>query len=337
MNEIVKQLVAPGKGLLAADESSKTIKKRFDKVGIPDTVENHRRYREMLFTTPGIEQYISGVILFDETLRQAQGKLFEGKFFTQLLSEKGIIPGIKVDQGLEDFGGHPGEKITKGLDGLADRLKEYKNLGARFTKWRAAFTIAEKLPSDAAIEQNSELLARFARISQDEGFVPIVEPEVLMEGHHTMEASEIATTRVLKKVFEKLSSKQINFSGMLLKPNWVHSGLDSGVKLASKEIAEATLRVLKETVPHEVCGIVFLSGGDSPDDSTEHLNELNLVGRVQPDGELPWPLSFSFGRALQGEALEAWRGLDENVKMSQEIFLKRAKMVSLARCGKLNS
>ncbi len=334
--QVALDLVAPGKGILAADESSGTIKKRFDKVGIEDTVENHRKYRELLFTTPEIEKYISGVIMFEETLRQLTSppaSETKGYLFPEYLAKRGIIPGIKVDQGLEDFPDHPSEKITKGLDGLSGRLREYKQLGARFTKWRAVFTISQNLPSDALVEENATTLAEYASVAQTEGFVPIVEPEVLMEGSHSLNDSEIATTRVLKKVFEKLSAKNVNFSGLLLKPNWVHSGLD-GPKPTSEEVAEATLRVLKAIVPHEVPGIVFLSGGDSPIDSTEHLNALNLTGQMQQDGTLPWQLSFSFGRALQEPVLAAWLGKDENVKAAQDEFIKRAKLNSLARTGK---
>lgn len=336
LSDVAKALVAPGKGILAADESTGTIKKRFEKFGIEDSTENHRRYRELLFTAIGIEKYISGVILFDETIRQTTDPPVseaQGYTFPEYLAKMNIIPGIKVDEGLEDYPDHPGEKITKGLDGLAERLKEYKGLGAKFAKWRAALIVGDKLPSDDCINESAKRLASYAKICQEEGIVPIVEPEVLMDGKHTLNESEIATTRVLKKVFEELSKSGVNFSEMLLKPNWVHPGLESGTKPTNIEVAEGTLRVLKAVVPHEVPGVVFLSGGDSPDDATEHLESLNEVGSTQPDGALPWELSFSFGRALQADALEAWGGKEENVKYAQEKFLDRAKKVSMARQG----
>ncbi len=329
--QIANKLVVPGKGILAADESSGTIKKRFDKVGIPDTEENHRKYRQLLFTTQGIEEFISGVILYEETLKQ---KSDGDKPLPQILSDKGIIPGIKVDQGLEDYPNHPGEKITKGLEGLAERLRDYKNYGAKFTKWRAALSISDSLPTDDCIFQAASRLCDFAKVSQDEGLVPIVEPEVLMEGGHTLAESEIATVRTLKKVFEVLSARGVEFSAMLLKPNWIHHGLDSGNEPDSMEVAKATVRVLKAVVPDEVPGIVFLSGGDSPKDSTYHLNAINEVAQQQPDGKLPWELSFSFGRALQGPVLETWEGKDENKEAAQKAFYKRAKLNSLARYGK---
>lgn len=350
LQEVAKALVAEGKGILAADESTATIKKRFDGVGIEDTIENHAKYRELLFITPGLSEFISGVIMFEETLAQ---KASTGQTFPELLKEKGILSGIKVDQGLEPMMGHAEEKVTKGLEGLPERLAAYKAQGASFTKWRAVFTVGERLPSDAAIEENSNRLAEFAKASQGAGLVPIVEPEVLMEGSHSIRDSEIATNRVLKKVFEALSAHGVDFHGMLLKCNWVHHGLGTGETISqdanrlgegggkvdrtgepSLEIAEATLRVLKSIVPHEVPGVVFLSGGDSPEDATEHLSAINEVGGQQPDGSLPWELSFSFGRALQTEALETWKGKDENTKNAQDIFYLRARKVAQAREGK---
>lgn len=328
--QIAKQLVASGMGILAADESTGTIKKRFEKIGIEDTVENHRKYRELLFTAPEIEKYISGVILFEETLKQSSSY---NKPFADVLAERGIIPGIKVDQGLVDAPGYPGEKVTNGIEGLHERLREYKALGAKFAKWRGVFVIGYGLPSDNAIDGNTELLAQYAKICQSEGIVPIVEPEVLMEGVHSLNDCEIATTRVLKKVFEKLSAKEVDFKGMLLKPNWVHSGLDSGAEPTSEDVARATLRVLTATVPDDVPGIVFLSGGDSPDNSTKHLAALNSLAQSQEWG-VHFQLSFSFGRALQGEALEIWKGKDENAKAAQEMFVKRARLVSEARLGR---
>lgn len=335
VKKIANQLVAPGKGILAADESTGTIKKRFDKIGIPDTVENHRSYREMLFTAPHIEEFISGVIMFEETLRQSDST---GKPFAQVLSERGIIPGIKVDQGKEEFPGSPKEYITKGLEGLADRLDEYKDLGAKFTKWRSLLVIdvAEKLPSDRAIEENADGLANYAKAVQEAGMVPIVEPEVYMEGTHTMHDSRMATMRVLKRVFEKLSEHSVDFAGMLLKPNWIHPGLSSGVEPQSSDVAENTIAILKETVHTDVPGVVFLSGGDTPEDSTKHLAEIAKYGK-SPEGGVPWQISFSFGRALQNDALNTWQGKDENRKAAQKVFLDRARKVSAAREGILEN
>ena len=332
ISEIAKTLVLPGKGILAADESTGTIKKRFDKVGIEDSVENHRRYRELLFTTPGVEQYISGVIMFEETLRQSSSS---GRPFPEILSEKGIIPGIKVDQGKGEFPGSPREYITKGLDGLSDRLVEYKDLGAKFTKWRNVYVIdkAERLPSDQAIEENSKVIAEYAKVVQGLGMVPIVEPEVLMDGDHTIDECRMATVRVLKNVFEHLSAVGVEFGGMLLKPNWIHPGLASGHKPESSEVASSTIAVLKEIIPSDVPGIVFLSGGDAPDDATAHLAAIDKMA-VSPEGGVPWQLSFSFGRALQSEALNKWAGKDENVSAAQSVFLERAKKISVARAAK---
>ena len=332
LSEIAKALVAPGKGILAADESSGTIKKRFDKVGIEDSVENHRKYRELLFTTPGIEQYISGVIMFEETLRQSSSS---GQPFSELLADKGIIPGIKVDEGKDPFPGSPKEYLTKGLDGLEVRLEEYKGLGARFTKWRNAYVIdkANGLPSEQAIEEGSKVLSKYAKVVQSVGMVPIVEPEVLMEGMHSIDDSRMATVRVLKSVFGHLSAEGVEFSGMLLKPNWIHPGLANNDKPENKEVAEATITILKEIVPSEVPGIVFLSGGDSPSDATDHLAAIDKMA-VSPEGGVPWQLSFSFGRALQSEALNKWAGKDENVTAAQSLFLERAKKVSAARSAK---
>ena len=298
LNKIAKALVAAGKGILAADESTKTVEKRFAKINLQSTEENRQAYRELLFTTPKLERYISGIIMFDETIHQSTK---DGKSFVQILKDKGIIPGIKVDEGLEDYAGHDGEKVTKGLHGLSIRLKEYRRLGAKFTKWRAAFSIGVNLPSDECIDENAKRLAEFAKMSQQAGLMPIVEPEVLMEGNHSIEESEIATRRVLKKVFEELLLNKVIFSDILLKPNWIHPGLNSGNEPDSKEVAKVTLKVLKEVVPDSVPGLVFLSGGDHPKDATKNLEALNEVGTT------PWHLSFSFGRALQEPVL--WHGM----------------------------
>jgi fructose-bisphosphate aldolase class I len=329
IEDLARDLVAPGKGILAADESTGTIKKRFEKIGIPDTIENHRLYRELLFTTPAIEKYISGVILFEETLKQSDDA---GKPLPAVLSDNGIIPGIKVDTGKQEFQGSPREYITKGLDGLSEKLEKYKELRAKFAKWRNVYVIdsAQKLPSDAVINENAKVIAKYAKTVQDSGMVPIVEPEVLMEGTHTIDESRMATVRVLKRVFENLSQENVVFSAMLLKPNWIHPGLDGPVEPNSEEVASATIAVLKDIVPSEVPGIVFLSGGDSPDDSTEHLASINKLGN-SPEGGVPWQLSFSFGRALQSDALAQWRGKPENVNMAQTAFIERAKRVSEAR------
>ena len=328
IQKIAKQLVAPGKGILAADESFPTIKKRFEKVGIEDSKENRRAYRELLFTTPEIENYISGVIMFDETLRLTS--LSEGKSAVKILGEKGILPGIKVDEGKDLMKNSPKEFLTKGLDGLSSRLREYKKLGAKFTKWRALFVIGDGLPSDEAINENAKSLASYAKIVQDLGMVPIVEPEVLMEGTHSLKDSQQANYRVLKRVFLELEKSGVDFSGMLLKSSWVHSGKDQD-KPTDKEVAEATLTVLKETVPNEVPGIVFLSGGDSPENATAHLDALNEQKR-----NTSWVLSFSFGRALQEPVLETWVGKKENVEDAQKELIKRAWLNSQATTGSYN-
>jgi fructose-bisphosphate aldolase, class I len=325
LERIAKSLVGPGKGILAADESTGTIEKRFSKIGLESTPENHRLYRQLLFTTPGIEEFISGVIMFDETIRQSDDS---ETAFSKLLSDRGIIPGIKVDKGTVDLANFPGEKITQGIDELSEHLLEYKKLGAMFAKWRAVITIGEEIPTDACIESNAELLARYAVICQNADIVPIVEPEVLMDGTHNFKKSEIVTYQTLKKVFNKLSQHKVYFPGMLLKPNWVHPGKESGEKVSDKEIAEISIKVYTETVLPEVPGIVFLSGGDSPQESTGHLNAMNMMGNQ------PWQLSFSFGRALQEPVLDAWKGKSENVKLAQDAFYKRAKLNSLAREGK---
>lgn len=328
LKKTAKQLVAPGKGVLAADESFPTIEKRFSKIGVESNEENRRSYREILFTTDGVGKFISGVILFDETIRQ---KTQEGKPFSQVLSDKGIVPGIKVDKGKVDMPNHPGEKIAQGLDGLGDRLKEYCELGARFTKWRAVFNIGDGLPTDDCINANSEILATFAALSQEAGLVPIVEPEVLMDGDHDIKRCREVTYQVLKRVFVKLVDKKVELSELLLKPNMVIQGKDNPNKATPEEVAESTLNCFREAVPSEVPGVVFLSGGQSPGEATENLNALNKIGGV------PWELSFSFGRALQAPVLEAWVGNNDNREEAQKALLKRAKLNSAARAGKYNS
>lgn len=324
LKETAQKLVSRNKGILAADESTGTITKRLSAVGVKSTEENRRVYRELLFTTQGVEEFISGVIMFDETIRQSSK---DGVLFPKLLSDRGIIPGIKVDKGKTDLANFPGEKITEGLDGLRGRLKEYFELGARFAKWRAVITIGKGIPTQTCIDSNAEALARYAALCQEVDMVPIVEPEVLMDGDHDIERSEDITRATQTSVFRSLDAHGVFFGGMLLKPNMVHSGKNHPGKPSDKEVAEATLRTLKRTVPPEVPGIVFLSGGDAAADITSHLDVMNEEGGV------PWQLSFSFGRALQKSALEAWHGREKNIKKAQEIFYNRAKLDSLARSG----
>ncbi|MCR4305643.1 MAG: fructose-bisphosphate aldolase class I [Candidatus Daviesbacteria bacterium] len=321
LKQTAQALVAEGKGILAADESSKTIQKRFEKIGLQSTPETNLAYRKMLFTTPGIEQFLSGMILYDETIRQS----IEGMSVPKYLESKGILPGIKVDKGVVNLPDSLGEKVTEGLDGLKDRLAEYKSLGAKFAKWRAVITIGNGIPTDTCIESNAEALARYAALCQEQDIVPIVEPEVLMDGGHDLEKCREVTAKTLKAVFEALRVKGVILEGMILKPNMVISGKDNPVQVSSKEIAEATVQTFLEVVPKEVSGIVFLSGGQTPDQATENLKEINQI----PGG--PWQLSFSYGRALQGEALEVWAGKDENIEPAQKVFFERAKKVSEAR------
>lgn len=325
MHETAQKLIAPGKGILAADESSKTITERFAALGLTSTPELNRKYREMLVTTPGIENYLGGVILFDETVHQS----VDGKPFAQYLADRGIVPGIKVDEGLESFNGTE-EKITKGLETLDTRLKEYFQMGLRFTKWRAAIQISDIYPSDAFLEEDMERLAKFAEISQANGFVPVVEPEVLLKGNHTTTRCDEIETEVLRVLFEKIKSKQIDLKSLLLKTSMVLPGRDSGVKAEPLEVANATLRALKKSVPSDVAGIVFLSGGQSPDEATNNLNEI-----VKLKNDAPWEISFSYARALQEEAMSTWAGDDSKIAAAQEVFVKRLEKVSNARNGKL--
>ncbi len=320
---VAKALMAPGKGILAADESDATIQKRFESVNLESNPASRIAYREMLFTAPGAENYISGAILFDETIRQSASS---GESFVKILEQKGILPGIKVDMGTEPFGAS-GEKLTRGLDGLEERVKGYVALGAKFAKWRAVFGIGGGLPTDECVKGNASRLARYAKICQMAGLVPIVEPEVLMDGSHTQQNCEAVTERVLTEVFAQLKQQEVDLTGILLKPNMVVSGSECPEQANSGEVAEATLRVFLKTVPPEVPGIVFLSGGQSPAEATANLNEMNK------NGHLPWPLSFSYGRALQAPALQAWAGKPENVTSAQAAFLRRAELNSLARAG----
>ncbi len=325
LKQTASAIVVPAKGILAADESSKTIQKRFDKIGITSTPETNLAYRKMLFSTPGIEEFLSGVILFDETIRQE----IDGVSVPKYLESKGIIPGIKVDKGAVEMPSSPSEKITEGLDGLPDRLKEYYEIGARFAKWRAVITIGEGIPTDACIKANAESLSRYAKACQEANIVPIVEPEVLMDADNTLEVCKEVTTKTLKAVFAKLKEQGVVLEGVILKPNMVISGKKCPTQATAKEIAKATVETFFETVPKEVPGIVFLSGGQSSDQATEDLAEINMI----PGS--PWQLSYSYGRALQDEALAVWAGKEENVELAQKAFAERAKKVSLARQGKL--
>lgn len=325
LKQTAKALVAPGKGILAADESTKTIQKRLEKIGVQSAPETNLAYRSMLFTTPGIEQYISGVILYDETIRQS----IDGISVPKYLESRGILPGIKVDQGAVEMVNCPGEKITNGLDGLKERLVEYKNMGAKFAKWRAVITIGEGIPTDVCIEANAEALAEYASLCQEVDIVPIVEPEVLMDGGHDLARCKEVTTKTLKIVFEKLKAHRVALDGIFLKPNMIISGKDSAVKAGPQEISKATIETFLEVVPAEVPGIVFLSGGQTPDEATENLAAISAIGG-------PWKLSYSYGRALQGEALEIWAGKDENIPAAQKAFLERAQKVSEARSCKNN-
>jgi fructose-bisphosphate aldolase class I len=324
LESIAQALVAPGKGILAADESTGTIEKRFKSIDVESTEENRRAYRNLLFTTPGMEEFISGVILYDETIRQSAD---DGTPFAELLAERGIIPGIKVDKGAKDLANATGEQITEGLDGLRERLAEYRELGARFTKWRAVITIAQGIPSEYCLWTNAHALARFAALSQEAGLVPIVEPEVLMDGGHTVEGSFDVTSRALHAVFTELRDQRVHLEQMLLKPNMVLSGYDCPEQATHDEVAEWTMRCFYRHVPAAVPGIVFLSGGQSDEDATANLNAMNARGAH------PWELSFSYGRALQAPALKAWRGEAANAEAAQKAFYRRAKFNSAARFG----
>ncbi|MDD5557370.1 MAG: fructose-bisphosphate aldolase class I [bacterium] len=321
-----RRLVSDGRGILAADESSPTIKKRFDSISVESTEENRRDYRQLLFTAGGVEEFISGVILFDETIRQ---KTEDGVPLPELLDRRGIVPGIKVDRGTGALAFFPSEKVTEGLDGLRARLEEYRNLGARFTKWRAVITIlGDAIPSRFCIEANAQALARFAALSQEAGLTPIVEPEVLMDGDHTIDRCEEVTLASLSAVFARLRDHRVALEGILLKPNMVLSGKECPRQAGPAEVAEYTIRTFLRVVPAAVPGIVFLSGGQSPEEATRNLNALNQCGRR------PWELSFSFGRALQQPVLAAWRGKAENAAAAQKAFHQRARLNSLARHGK---
>jgi fructose-bisphosphate aldolase class I len=325
---IAKAMVAKNKGILAADESSGTITKRFNSIKIESSEENRRTYREMLFTAPGAAEYISGVILYDETIRQ---KTKDGTPFPEYLAKQGIIPGIKVDTGAKPLAFFKGETITEGLDGLRERLVEYYKLGARFAKWRAVIDIGDGIPTSFAIEANAHALARYAALCQENDIVPIVEPEVLMDGAHTIERCEEVTTTVLQTVFDQLFEHRILLEGMVLKPNMVISGKKAPKRAGPEQVAEATLRVLKRHVPPAVPGIAFLSGGQSSEEATLHLSLMNKAG------PLPWSLTFSYGRALQDDALKTWAGQPANFAAAQKQMAKRARLNSLATTGSYSS
>ncbi len=325
LNEIARALVAPGKGILAADESSGTIKKRFDTIGVESTEDRRRAYREMLFTTKGASDYISGVILFDETIRQQAS---DGRPLVRVLTEAGIIPGIKVDKGTTPLAKAPDELVTEGLDGLRARLVEYRELGARFAKWRAVIDIGPNIPSQYCLDVNAHALARYASLCQEEDIVPIVEPEVLMDGDHSIERCATVTNATLHTVFNALVAQRVELEGMLLKPNMVIPGKKyPGGKASPEEVASATVACFREVVPAAVPGVVFLSGGQDDVEATANLNAINRIGPH------PWEMSFSYGRALQAAALHAWKGDDANLHEAQAAFLHRARMNSLARSG----
>ena len=323
-------LVAPGKGIFAADESTRTIGSRFSSIGIDNTEANRRDYREMLFRTAGVNEYISGVILYDETLRQSGA---DGTSIVDLLNCRGIMPGIKVDTGAQPLAGAPGEQITDGLDGLRGRLAEYRDLGARFTKWRAVITIGPNIPSNYCIESNAHALARYAALAQEAGLVPIVEPEVMLDGGHSIDRCYEVTECTLREVYAQLGRQRVLLEGTLLKPNMVVSGRDASVRAGSAEVAAKTVDCMMRSVPAAVPGIVFLSGGQSDEESTANLNAISLRGQ---EIGVPWELSFSFARGLQSAPLNTWNGIAANVYNAQKVFHTRAVLTGAARRGELS-
>jgi fructose-bisphosphate aldolase class I len=323
-----KAMVAKGKGILAIDESMPTIKKRFDSINIESTEESRRAYRDLLITAPGGKDFISGMILFDETMRQSTS---DGTPFPKALMDQGIMPGIKVDTGAKDMAGHPGEKVTEGLDGLRDRLAEYKSLGAKFAKWRAVITIGDQIPSMACIKANAHALARYASLCQEAGIVPMVEPETLMDADNTIERCYEVTELTLKTLFSELYDQDVAFEHTILKTNMVISGKKCPVQADVQTVADMTVECLLNTVPAALPGIVFLSGGQSAELATAHLNAMNATYK-----DLPWPLSFSYGRALQEPCLNAWAGKTENLESATQALLHREKCNSLACSGEYN-
>jgi len=326
LKETTKALFDDSKGLLAMDESTASCNKRFAKLGIPETEEARRQWRQLIITTPNLSDAISGVILYDETIRQ---KTADGTPFTKVIADAGIIPGIKVDMGLKDMEGHPGDKVTEGLDGLSDRLAEYVNMGARFAKWRAAFTISDVMPSQDCIEANAKILAEYAFVCQKAGIVPMVEPEVLMDGSHTMKQCRQVTEKVLRAVFAELKAKGVALEGMILKSNMVVPGLECPIQESVDEVADATVNLLMRVVSANVAGVAFLSGGQSSELASARLSAMNAKFK----GQLPWPLTFSYSRAIQYPALEIWHSKKENVQAAQKSLYHRAKLNQAARRG----
>ena len=325
LEQTAQQMVAEGKGLLAADESTGTMTKRLEKLGIESTEDSRRRFRELMFTTEGVEDHISGVIMYDETIRQSTG---DGTPFPEYLAGKGILPGIKVDTGAKPLALSPDEKVTEGLDGLRERFEEYRELGARFTKWRGVITIGEGIPTPYCIHVNAHALARYAALAQEAGIVPIVEPEVMMDGEHTIDVSEEVTGETLRTVFAELAAQRVSLEGMVLKPNMVLSAYDCPDQASVEEVAERTLALFKRVVPAAVPGIMFLSGGQPDEKASAHLNAMNNIGGV------PWEIAFSYARALQGVPMEKWGGEESNVAEAQEAFAHRARCNSEARYGR---
>ena len=331
MNDVAEAMTASGKGILAADESTGTIGKRLDQINTESTEQTRNAYRDLLFTADGLDQYISGVIMYDETFHQSS--LDGGDVYPEYLASKGIIPGIKVDAGAHNLSGSEDEKITLGLDGLDERLSNYRKLGARFAKWRAVINITELNPSDYCIKANAHALARYAALCQSNDVVPIVEPEILMDGDHDIEDSFVVTEEVLHTVFDELYTQGVQYEEMVLKPNMVLSGYDANDRAGVDEVASATVQCFLRSVPAAVPGIAFLSGGQSDEDATAHLNAMN---QILGDNK-PWHLSFSYGRALQQPALKAWQGSGDNISNAQEALMKRAKLNSLATQGKYST
>jgi fructose-bisphosphate aldolase class I len=334
--EIARALVAPGKGILAADESTSTIKRRFESIGVENTEDNRRAYRELLFRTAGAARYISGVILYDETIRQ---KAADGTPLVKLLKDQGVIPGIKVDTGAKPLPFHPGETVTEGLDGLRERLAEYKTLGAQFSKWRAVITIGDRIPTRACIEANAHALARYAALSQEAGIVPIVEPEVLMDGTHSIDKCYEVTRKTQLIVYDELGRQGVDLFGTLLKPNMILSGKEAAQRAPAADVARYTLHCFLETVPAAVPGIVFLSGGQSDDEATVNLDAINRRAKeIERNGQkVPWQISFSYGRGLQAAPQKAWSGKTSNVDAAQRAYLHRAKVTAAARNGEYSS
>ena len=331
LEAVAEAMVLPGKGILAADESTGTISSRLSQINTESSFETRNAYRDLLFSAEGIEEYISGVIMYDETFRQSS--IADGKPYPEYLMDKGILPGIKVDTGAHDLSGSEGEKITQGLDGLDDRLKEYRKMGARFAKWRAVINITEDNPSGYCISTNAHALARYAGLCQANDIVPIVEPEILMDGSHDIDDSFVVTEEVLHTVFFELYSQGVQYEQMILKPNMVLSGYDANNRASVDEVADATLQCFARTVPAAVPGVAFLSGGQSDEDATSHLNRMNQI----LDENKPWNLSFSYGRALQQPAIKTWLGKSENVTAAQDALINRAKLNSLATVGKYST